>query len=269
MFLFMDLPLEPRLYAAIAICFLISSTAFISSTLTRNFSFVDREWSLSPILYAFILSGAFQGIYNPRAFFMAFFIGCWGARLTFNFWRRGGYNEGEQDYRWPILQKIITNPIAWHLFNIFFISFYQNILLLLICLPVYVASLSAVPWQLQDSILTGLFYIFLIGEFWADQQQWIFQSEKYRQLKLKGGDISKIEIPYRYGFRTTGLFRFSRHPNFFCEIMQWIVLALFSIVPNYTLGYWLPSFLGCFLLLTLFLGYAIYYLIPRISNLTL
>ena len=92
----MDLPLEARLYAAIALCLLISITAFMSSTLSGNFSFVDRQWSISPILYAFILSGSFQGIYNPRPLFMAVFIFCWGARLTFNFYRRGGYNEGEQ-----------------------------------------------------------------------------------------------------------------------------------------------------------------------------
>lgn len=249
-----EIPVEPRLWVAAALCILISITAFISSTLTGNFSFVDREWSISPILYAWILSGSLQGIFNPRATALAIFITFWGARLTFNFWRRGGYRKGEQDYRWPILQKIITNPIAWHTFNLTFISFYQNILLLLISLPVYVASLSTKPWNVQDSILMASCYILLIGEFIADQQQWDFQTEKYRLIKLAGGDISKIAFPYRFGFRSTGLFRWSRHPNFFCEVMQWIVVACITITPNIEMGYWFYSFLGSFLLSTLFMG---------------
>jgi steroid 5-alpha reductase family enzyme len=256
MFATINLPLEPRLYAAAALCIFISLTAFINSTQTKNYSFVDREWSISPIFYAWILSGCLEGglFSNSRALAMALFISLWGARLTFNFWRRGGYQAGEQDYRWPILQKIITNPIAWHTFNLVFISFYQNILLFLICLPVYVVSLAPTRWQIQDSIYLSICFLLLVGEYASDQQQWNFQCEKHRLLKLKGGDISQIDLPYRYGFRTSGLFRWSRHPNFFCEVMQWIMVAFFTISVNQELGLWIYSFLGCFLLATLFIG---------------
>lgn len=36
-------------------------------------------------------------------------------------------------------------------------------------------------------------------------------------------------MPYKKGFITTGLFRYSRHPNFFCEICMWWVMFLFSV----------------------------------------
>ena len=191
------------------------------------------------------------------------------SRLTYNFYRKGGYHKGEQDYRWPILQKIITNKIAWHLFNFFFISFYQNFLLLLITLPVWVRSLSAMnqEWDQADTLLLSIAFILLITEWLADQQQWIFQSKKYQLLKEKRGNISRLPIPYRYGFLTTGtlyididmnlcvgLFRWCRHPNFTCEILIWFVVSLFTLKSNQTLNMWIPSFTGSTLLFLLFLG---------------
>jgi steroid 5-alpha reductase family enzyme len=52
--------------------------------------------------------------------------------------------------------------------------------------------------------------VFLIGEFAADQQQWEFHKAK----DAAGGHLDP-------GFATTGLFRLSRHPNFFFEQAQW------------------------------------------------
>ncbi|KAJ3363520.1 hypothetical protein HDU91_002958 [Kappamyces sp. JEL0680] len=195
---------------------------------------------------------------------MAVFITCWGlptpshrpgCRLTFNFWRRGGYHKGEQDYRWPILYKIFQDypPIAWHMFNFWFISLYQNLLLFLITLPVYVASLDGSAWAGQDTVLLVACFVLLLGEWAADQQQWTYQTKKYALIK-EHGDIAKIPIPYRYGFRTTGLFRFSRHPNFFCVFCSVLVSSLFTISFNLQAGLWFYSFLGTILLTTLFLG---------------
>ncbi|KAJ3305007.1 hypothetical protein HDV03_002089 [Kappamyces sp. JEL0829] len=246
-----ELPLEPRFWIALGLCLAISLLAFFSSTTSGNYSFVDREWSISPIAYAWILSSGS----NSRSIAMAVFITCWGCRLTFNFWRRGGYHKGEQDYRWPILYKIFQDypPIAWHMFNFWFISLYQNLLLFLITLPVYVASLDGSAWAGQDTVLLVACFVLLLGEWAADQQQWTYQTKKYALIK-EHGDIAKIPIPYRYGFRTTGLFRFSRHPNFFCEFTTWFVLSLFTISFNLQAGLWFYSFLGTLLLTTLFLG---------------
>jgi steroid 5-alpha reductase family enzyme len=29
----------------------------------------------------------------------------WGLRLTYNFWRKGGYKKGGEDYRWAYIRK--------------------------------------------------------------------------------------------------------------------------------------------------------------------
>ncbi|HIF22922.1 MAG TPA: DUF1295 domain-containing protein, partial [Gemmatimonadetes bacterium] len=59
----------------------------------------------------------------------------------------------------------------------------------------------------------GFFVLLLAGESVADQQQWRFQSAKHAAK-------DRVE-PVDHEFLTTGLFRYSRHPNFFCEQALW------------------------------------------------
>ena len=106
-----------------------------ASWTTETYSHVDRLWSITPAVYACmyaLLSG-----WDPRCTLMALLTVMWGWRLTFNFARKGGYNEGEQDYRWPILRAhpLLRHPLVWQVFNFGFIASYQNLLLLLISSP--------------------------------------------------------------------------------------------------------------------------------------
>lgn len=60
---------------------------------------VDQIWSISPVVYAWYFTH--MSDYHPRLIALALLISVWGARLTYNFYRKGGYN-GEEDYRWPV-----------------------------------------------------------------------------------------------------------------------------------------------------------------------
>ena len=48
------------------------------------------------------------------------------ARLTYNYWRKGGYNIGSEDYRWEILRKHIPGPLFF-VFDVLFISTAQSV----------------------------------------------------------------------------------------------------------------------------------------------
>jgi steroid 5-alpha reductase family enzyme len=50
----------------------------------------------------------------------------WSTRLTYNYWRKGGYTVGSEDYRWELLQKKIKGPL-WFIFNVTFISLIQSV----------------------------------------------------------------------------------------------------------------------------------------------
>ena len=91
--------LDINLWVLAGICF----ATWFASVVTKDYSFVDRIWSLIPIVYAWVFAGG-EGFSNPRLNLMAALISLWGARLTFNFARKGGYAPGGEDYRWPVLR---------------------------------------------------------------------------------------------------------------------------------------------------------------------
>jgi len=165
---------------------------------------------------------------DPRLLVMAALATMWGIRLTYNFWRRGGYSlKGEEDYRWGIVRSKLSNPILYQIFNFIFISIYQHILLFLSVSPICIAWLRRdVPLNVVDIISIISFLFFLLGETVSDQQQWNFQQKKLKMMQeQRSGD-------YLAGFLTHGLFRYSRHPQYFCELMIWLSYYGFSIAAS-------------------------------------
>jgi len=189
---------------------------------------VDKLWSILPAIYAIHFAirdrlywpaqEAFT--HNYRAYIAAFLILLWGIRLTYNFYRKGGYGFDSEDYRWPYLGSKIPS-IIWLFFNIVFICSYQNLLLVAIASPVYMTWRASVieytPLNWIDALATLLFIGALTLEAKADEQQWKFQ-------EAKKAAIAKKEVlagDFKRGFLTQGLFKYSRHPNFFGEMTIW------------------------------------------------
>lgn len=186
-----------------------SAACWVLSLITRDTSWVDRAWSIVPVIYVWIFAAAAfaTGVDATRLIVMALLATAWGARLTFNFARKGGYT-GTEDYRWAILRARLR-PWLFQVFNLLFIIGFQMTLLVLITLPAHVALQHPVPFTGGDAAFAIVFLALLTGEIVADQQQWHFHRRK------ASGEAS--------GFLTEGLFRYSRHPNFFFEQTQWWV----------------------------------------------
>ena len=231
---------SPLLVAEIG-CAFFAAVCWVGSLITGNCSQVDRLWSITPPVYV-LWFAAEAGFRDPRLDVMAVLTVLWGARLTYNFARKGGYQAGSEDYRWPVLRKRL-GPIGFQLFNATFIAPYQNVLLFLIALPAWAAYEGrATPFGALDTVATVGFLVFLAGETIADQQQWIFQTEKHAR-KRRGESVV-------HEFLTTGLFAWSRHPNFFCEQAIWWMLFLFAVAAGGSVFYGV----GAFLLTLLFQG---------------
>src|SRR3954447_11920553 len=118
---------------------------WVASLVTKDTSWVDRIWSVVPVVYVWIfaISGIVAGRDAARLIVMAVLVTAWGARLTFNFARKGGYS-GMEDYRWAILRGRMK-PWQFQVFNLLFIVLYQNALLVLIPLPAYIAWQHPAP----------------------------------------------------------------------------------------------------------------------------
>jgi steroid 5-alpha reductase family enzyme len=253
---FFDVPLSigqrDILNTLLIIYLSVSSGCFVISELSRNYSQVDKLWSIIPVVYAFYV--AYTSGFDERITLMALLVALWGLRLTFNFARKGGYSfipwQGEEDYRWAVLRKqaLLKSRWAWTAFNLFFISFYQQGLILLFTLPVLVAvEGSGSPLSWIDYLAAALILGLLVIETIADQQQYNFQSEKYRRIK-SGEPLGE----YNNGFVRTGLWSLSRHPNFAAEQLIWVVFYFFSVAATGRILNW--SIAGCLMLMLLFYG---------------
>ncbi|KAJ3942325.1 uncharacterized protein N0V96_007823 [Colletotrichum fioriniae] len=249
------------LISGFAFSLLIAVLTLGVSEYHRNFSQIDRLWSLLPNWY--VLHTAAWAYLNDEPWQRVALAGAattlWSSRLTFNYWRKGGYERGSEDYRWEIVRAYVP---AWvfFLFNVTFISFIQSILLFAFsAAPAYSLLLaSRIEPDLAASdysffaILAGL----VLSEYISDGQQWDYQTAK---AAYKKGNSTASSVPRGWaqadlerGFVTHGLWAYSRHPNFFAEQMVWFVLYQWSCYATKVLYSY--TFAGSAFLVMLFQG---------------
>lgn len=226
---------------------------FTVGELTNNNSQMDKLWSILPEIYVWII--AVRGNMAPRLVVMAILATLWGIRLTYNFGRKGAYKlkfwQGEEDYRWVLLRnkKEFQPHWKWLVFNFLFISIYQNLLILMTTLPALVSMNSDKPFGIVDIIATIFMFSFILLETIADEQQWKFQSTKWKMIN-EGKSLDELPSPYNKGFNTVGLWGRSKHPNYLGEQGTWVSLYVFSIGAGIGVFNW--SIIGALLLIVMF-----------------
>lgn len=228
--------------AALDLCLILAALVWLLGAITREYSWIDRLWSVCPPVYCLIVAAG-TDFTSPRVNLMTLLVVLWGGRLTFNFARKGGYWAGGEDYRWSAVRENM-GPVGLQVLNLTFISFGQMLLIWLFTSPVHQASLwtgTALGWL--DFLTAALFLVLFAGETVADEQMWRFQQDKKRRIAA-GEEVAEP-------FLTSGLFRHCRHPNYFCEMGMWAVFYLFGVVAS---GQWLHwTGLGIILLIALFI----------------
>jgi steroid 5-alpha reductase family enzyme len=175
----------------------------------HNFSYVDIGWSgnfaVLAVLYAALAPG-----YLPRRVLIASMFAAHGVRLGWHLAKRiiGEPEEG----RYTQLRK------EWGQggnLNLKFLGFFefQAALNVFLTLPLLLACFNRTP-QFHPLELAGaaLFVVGLLGETVADAQLAAFK----RKPANKGGVCD------------VGLWRYSRHPNYFFEWLIWIAYAVFA-----------------------------------------
>lgn len=229
--------------AALDLCVILAVLCWLAAVVTREYSWVDRLWSLCPPIYCLIVAFA-NDFGSTRVNLMTALAVLWGARLTFNFVRKGGYQKGGEDYRWATVRERY-GPIGIQIMNITFIAPGQMLLIWWFTSPVHAAwEAGDTPLNGLDFLAAALFLLFLIVETVADEQMWAFQQDKKRRI-ADGEDVAQP-------FMKTGLFRYSRHPNYLCELGMWWVFYLFAVAAS---GQWIHWTGAGFVALTaLFVG---------------
>ncbi len=96
------------------------------------------------------------------------------------------------------------------------------------------------PLNPFDLLLALLFLVFFLFEYFGDEQQWHFQTQKHKYLAecKENKDTShytqdQIE-DFKRGFLCKGLFAYSRHPNYFGELFMWWAIWAFTLSSQYS-----------------------------------
>lgn len=210
------LDLSLLLFSSLAVL-LFFHLIFLIALCRQDNSLADVVWGLGFIVVSvssFLLASTFLS----RQILVLVLILIWGARLSLHIWCR---NRGRgEDARYAAWRKNWGEKQA--LYSYLQVFLLQSVLLLIVAAPLLVVHLTSLQSDLSwlDWIGTGVFFSGLIFEAVADAQLLAFRKTK------NPGEILQ-----------TGLWRFSRHPNYFGEITLWWGLGLIALsVPGGWIG---------------------------------
>ncbi|KAF2200108.1 DUF1295-domain-containing protein [Delitschia confertaspora ATCC 74209] len=243
------------LISALAFAVGISPIFLIVSEVNKNYSQVDRVWSILPVIYNchYALWAHLSGVPANKLNHVMAVSTIWGLRLTYNYWRKGGYSVGSEDYRWEKLREYLR-PWQMFTFNVAFISLAQSLLLWMITTPTYVLLLASKitggGMGYFDNFFSRLMLLLVVVEFVADGQQWDFQQAKKEYNKTARPPVKYSREQVDRGFITSGLWAWSRHPNFAAEQAVWVALYQWCCFETNTFMNW--TFLGAVSYLVLF-----------------
>lgn len=165
----------------------------------QNAGFVDVVWSLGTALCAIGLATISHGLVERRLIVEA--MACiWGARLGALFVSRLR-REGE-DGRYQGFREKYGDQIQTFMFKFFQL---QALWALLFALPMVAAAQSTAAIGPLDYAGIAIFVIAIGGEYMADSQLAKF----------------KHDPANRSGVCQSGLWKYSRHPNYFFEWVHW------------------------------------------------
>jgi len=192
----------------------ISLFAFIGwalSLLRNNVTHVDSMWSLFFVLTA-ITSAFFVSDLSERGLVILSLIFIWAFRLfTYLTWRNRGSDE---DFRYVQIRKN-NEPMFW-LKSIYIIFGLQAMLAWIISISLFAGIDSTSPLNILDYLGIGLFIYGLLWEVIADLQLSIFKSNPMNKSLVLN----------------TGLWRYSRHPNYFGECCIWWGVYLIALATG-------------------------------------
>lgn len=193
-------------YLGLVAAFVASTLAvYVWSFATGNSSCFDAWWSLAPgaAVWALPCEG------GPRAWLVRALVTAWALRLTWN-WARGWTGFGHEDWRY-VDMRARTGALWWPV-SFLAIHLFPAALVTLGSLPLVPALESAGPLGALDLLAASLGAAALALETLADEQ-------------LRAFTLSK---PPRDAVLQSGLWAYSRHPNYLGEIGFWWSLALFA-----------------------------------------
>ncbi len=200
-------------FSALAAILGIGFTAWLVSLALRNVSFVDSLWSLF-FLVAAIIYAADAAVLGARGQLVVALVAIWSLRLSIYITAR---NWGEpEDYRY---RKIRERNEPFRIKSLYLVFGLQGLLAWIISLPLLVAIMQPGPIGPLDAAALLLWGVGIVFEAGGDYQLARFKSDP--------GNAGKV--------LDTGLWRYTRHPNYFGDFCIWWSFFLLALPAG---GWW-------------------------------
>jgi steroid 5-alpha reductase family enzyme len=203
-----------NLLVTAAFLWLYMTVFYLLALFRRNNAVADTAWGLGFVLIAFFNLFLAPAI-TPRQIAAAALVTVWGVRLAVHVHSR---NLGKpEDFRYAEMRRKWGRRAP--LFSYTHVFLLQGFLLLVVAFPIVL--INADP-----SAPFGMFGI--LGVFvWA--AGFTFEAAADYQLRRFGRFQKSPENPVM----TKGLWRFSRHPNYFGEALLWWGIFLLALPVRY------------------------------------
>jgi len=196
---------------SLAACCAIALPVWVASVPLRDVSIVDSAWSLL-VLAPALVAVALVPQAGPRAPWVVLLASAWAVRLALYItWRHWGHRE---DHRYQAIRARNEPHFAWK--SLYLVFGLQALLAWLVSLPLMAAVTSSAPWNALDAIGVALFSFGLVIETLSDGQ--------LARFKADPGNRGRV--------MTQGLWRYSRHPNYFGEFCVWWGLWLVALAAG-------------------------------------
>ena len=196
-------------FAGLALCGALAFTTWLASLRQRDASLADRVWPLmiagAGMAYALVQPAPLAA----RGLAALSLAGLWGLRLAAYI---HGRNRGHGEDRRYQAMRARNDPGFWWK-SLYLVFGLQAVLAWIVSAPLFVASTSIAPLGLLDGVGLLLAAFGLLYETVADAQM--------ARFRAAAGNAGKV--------MDRGLWRHTRHPNYFGEACVWWGLGLCAV----------------------------------------
>jgi steroid 5-alpha reductase family enzyme len=207
-----------EIYLFSALIILVYMTAiWVASLFLCNSSIVDIFWGAGFVVVYWIYFAFTPGGFLGRKLLLGILVTIWGLRLFPHILRR---NWGKpEDFRYQKWRQEAGGKWWWQ--SYFKVFVLQGILMWIISAPLLAAQYSSFPARAILFDLIAL-VIWIVGFFFESVGDW--QLARFIANPANKGKVLR-----------TGVWRYTRHPNYFGDATQWWGYYLFATVAG---GWW-------------------------------
>ncbi len=194
----------------LGVVFVLTTALWAVSVAVKDTSIVDIFWGFGFVVIAWVTYAVTDGS-DDRRLLLAVLTSLWGLRLTIHLARRN-LGKGE-DKRYTAMRRRWGD--RWPRRSLYAVFWGQGLLMWIVSLPVQVGQVDATPSSLiwLDGIGAA---VWLVGFF--------FETVGDMQLdRFKADPSTKGQVMDR------GLWKYTRHPNYFGDFAVWWGLYLVAL----------------------------------------